>query len=259
MAVARDTITLDSALQDTLTIDTTPRDTSYVIVMDVPESPQLPTYHHGEERATSWLLLALLALFVTVAVRYRKNSKYISAIFKELTNVRERGNMLDNTVREVSFLMILNFVWALSAGILLYGAISGGGEDMVGAGMCVGCALVYEIAMTAAYLICGNVFSDARHARLWVRGFWAAQSLSAAVMFPMAVLLVCYPGNAAWGVAIGWIGYLIAKILYIWKGFRIFFTQMSSWVLFLYYLCSLEIVPVVITLYTACRLTGITL
>ncbi len=111
---------------------------------------------------------------------------------------------------------------------------------------CVVATFIYEIAMTIGYTVVGNVFSDGKHTRLWVRGFWAAQSLAAALLFPISIFLICYPGNSIWVIAIGWIWFGITKILFIWKGFRIFFAQISSWVLFLYYLCSLEIVPLIL-------------
>ncbi|MDE6338919.1 MAG: DUF4271 domain-containing protein [Muribaculaceae bacterium] len=38
----------------------------------------------------------------------------------------------------------------------------------------------------------------------------------------------------------------IGKIVFIYKGFRIFFQQLRSWLLFLCYLCSLEIVPLIL-------------
>lgn len=222
-----------AGVNESLVIDTAVSDTISVLVIEPEPRLQLPARTSSGGFATSWLLLGLLALFAVIAIRYRKNSKYISAIFREVTNVRARGNMLDNTVREVSFMLLLNILWAISAGILIYAGIGRGTLDTDGAGLCVLCALAYEIAMTAAYSITGRVFSDATRTRLWVRGFWAAQSLSVLVFFPIAVILTCYPGNASWAVMAGIIGYILVKILFIWKGYRIFFAQISSWVLFL--------------------------
>lgn len=243
-------------MQDSAAVDTAAHDTTYMFVLEAPSVPELPERHAEDTSGISWILTALIALFVVVAVRYRKNSRFLSAMLKEVTNIRERGNQLDDTVREVSFMLILNFLWVVSSGILLYFTLSPLVGSAIGLALCVMCSLVYEIGMTAAYGICGSVFSDAKHTRMWVRGFWAAQSLGTLLLFPIALILICSPESAGWAVITGWGGFLVTKILFIWKGFRIFFTQISSWVLFLYYLCSLEIVPIMLTYGAAMRFTS---
>ncbi|MCH5320108.1 MAG: DUF4271 domain-containing protein, partial [Paramuribaculum sp.] len=45
--------------------------------------------------------------------------------------------------------------------------------------------------------------------------------------------------------------YVLARIMFIVKGFRIFYTNSASIVYFILYLCSLEIVPVTIFFYLA--------
>ena len=57
-------------------------------------------------------------------------------------------------------------------------------------------------------------------------------------------------------VVAGFAMLILVKFVFIIKGFRIFFTESSLWVVFLYYLCSLEIVPMVITFGLACALLG---
>lgn len=237
----------DSVGNDSAERDTTGLDTTYYIVLDKEAEAELSPRVKTEQTGVSLLISGLLLIFVVVAIRYRNNSKFISAMLKEITSVRERGNILDNTVRELSFFLILNLLWVVSAGIMLYATITGAPIVTEKVLECVGCSLLYEVGMTTAYWVCGNVFSDGVHSRMWVRGFWAAQSLSTLIMFPIALLLICYPLNDGWAILIGWGAYGISKIMFIWKSFRIFFGQMSAWVLFLYYLCSLEIVPLILT------------
>ncbi|MDE5870106.1 MAG: DUF4271 domain-containing protein, partial [Muribaculaceae bacterium] len=53
--------------------------------------------------------------------------------------------------------------------------------------------------------------------------------------------------------------FILGKIMFIYKGFRIFFNQISSWMLFLYYLCSVEIVPLILTYFATLQLCSILL
>lgn len=240
----------DSLAQDTLGQDTLPRDTTYVILLDPPAKAPAPGRDVGKETAgLSWIVTALLLLFVIVAIRFRNNSKYLGALLRSAVEVRERGNVFDDTVKETSFMIMLNVMWCVCAGILLYTVVGGSSMNPrapVGMGIAIGIAMAYELFMTGCYGLVGNVFSDGLHARMWVRGYLAATGLTTLLLFPASLLTLCYPEQAVTALWIGGIAFISGKIVFIWKGFRIFFTQISSWVLFLYYLCSLEIVPLIL-------------
>lgn len=249
-----DSISADTVSADSTALDTSHHDTTYVMIIEPEKGEPLP------ERAAppapaglSWISAALLLLFVVVAIRFRNNSKYLGALLRSAIEVRTRGNVFDDTVKESSFMLVLNIMWCLCTGVLLY-TLTGGRPEMAGsaAGMGMGVLLcaAYELFMILAYWIVGNVFSDSLHTKLWVRGFLSATGLTTLVLFPAALLTLCYPALAVTALWIGLFAIITGKIVFIWKGFRIFFTQMGAWVLFLYYLCSLEIVPLIL-LYVA--------
>lgn len=221
----------------------------------------------------SWLIFGLIIVFVAVCLRVKSNAKYLRTLLRDITDVRDRGNAFDDTVRETSLLVMLSALWSCSAGVLLYYALTwyaGGfspGESFglpalqtkpaASMGICVGVCAAYTLAMTAVYYIVGNVFSDAAHTRAWVKGYLAEQGISSIGMLPLALLAICYPGWIWTLLIVAGIVFAIGKFVFIIKGFRIFFTQISSWVLFLYYLCSLEIVPLVITFVLAMQIISI--
>lgn len=221
----------------------------------------------------SWVIAGLLILLVAVCLRVQANRKYLVALLTDITDVRERHNVFDDTVRESFLLVMLNVLWSCCAGILLYGGISeysgihlpGGGESILqgvaGGGLymavCGGVALVYTAIMTFAYWIVGNVFSDRAHTAVWIKGFLAEQGLSVILLLPLSLLMLSYPEWTPTIEIIAIIVFIIGKIVFIWKGFRIFFIQMRSWLIFLYYLCSLEIVPLVLTIILAMELCSI--
>lgn len=251
-SLAIDTLPIDSPVGDSVGSDSVvARDTSYVILIEAPSTPSITprVEHHGLSAGMSWIMGGLLLLFVIIAIRFHNNSKYLGAMLKSAVEVRERGNVFDDTVRETSFVILLNLMWSLCVGILLFILIGGdldGPGAAIGMAKTVGLTIAYEALMVAAYWVVGNVFSDALHTRMWVRGYLSATGLTTLILFPASMMVLCYPGNAALAVRIGIVAVILGKIVFIWKGFRIFFNQIGSWVLFLYYLCSLEIVPLVL-------------
>ena len=217
----------------------------------------------------SFVTLGLILMFCIVAFRFHNNRRFVGALLRNLLEVKERNNAFDDTVRETSFVIFLNLLWCASGGVLLFRLLQTTSPAMMmspewfsssaiasGMGICMGVAVLYTLFMTCAYLTVGNIFSDGLHASLWLRGFGASQGIMSLFYLPLALACLCYPGSSK---AILWIAaiiFILARTIFIWKGLRIFFTQISSWMLFLYYLCSLEIVPLILTYFTACILCG---
>lgn len=210
----------------------------------------------GEESlsftSSSWVLCPLLILFVIIAIRYRSNTRYVHALLQDMSSVRERSNVFDDTVRETSFLVLLNLLWIGSAGVLLCSGV--GGEGALEMGLCAGVVCIYTLLMMAGYYIFGQIFTDSRHAVMWTRGFSAGQGVGSLLLFPLALLDICYSQLSEIWVISGLIVLIIVKIVFIWQGFRIFFSQCDSLLLFLYYLCSQEIVPLLLTYVSAAYL-----
>ncbi len=271
-------------------VDTVVHDTTYVFVLERGDVPELPAPRGGQGAGLSWIIAAMLLLFMVIAIRARRNSKFIAGMLRDATDVRERGNVFDDTVRETTFMVVLNLMWCVCAGVMLYallcvapplagtacqgpdgdiaawgsdvGGLAGGmaggiaGASVAGIALCIGATAMYQMLMTGMYLLVGNVFSDSTHTRMWVRGLWSATGLSTALLFPAALIAVCYPAEvktALW-IALGVL--ILMKIIVIRKGFRIFFTEVSTWVIFLCYLCSLEIVPLILLYVGSAEMVG---
>lgn len=244
---------------------------TFGMVLDAPEVPKVQE-SNSHNMGMSFILGGLFLLFCILGLRFRNNSKYITSLLHNLVEVRVRSNVFDETVRETSFIVLLNLLWSCSAGIVLCAllaytmptdpASSFGIQALVTkpalcTAVCMGLMILYTCGMALAYLTVGTVFYDAVHAKMWLKGFSASQGILAIVFFPLALLLLYCP---QWWQELLWTAlgtFLIAKFVFIWKGFRIFFTQFSSWVLFLYYLCSLEIVPLILTYWAACQLCSL--
>ena len=228
-------------------------DQEYGLLLTPPVQEESSPRREGNGNGVSIILSGFFILALIIALRYRDNVKYILAIVNDLMTTKVRQNVFDDTVKETSLLVLLNILWCASVGILGYCVLSntmGTGQSTVGMaeGMLIGMAIaaVYSVFLYLSYLTVGWVFSDRSHSELWVRGFAASQALMAPAFFITALLAICCPyqsgiiGVFAIGV------FIVGKLAFILKGYRIFFNQFSSWVLFLCYLCSLEIVPLVL-------------
>ena len=259
--VTADTLATDSLTADSL--DMHGMELHYGIVLEPKEAAPTQPAVGETNTGISWILTLLILLFVAVCLRYRKNTRYFSILLAEVTEMRERHNAFNDTLRETSFVWLLNVLWCGSAGILLYSIISppqGGmlfNEIKIGnLGICIGMAAAYTLFMAIAYIVVGNLFSDTFKASSWVKSYLSTQGLEGIIMFPIALIALCVPALVSTMIVLGIIVFLLAKILFIYKGFCIFFTEMTTWVLFLYYLCSLEIVPIVLTYVAVVGLCG---
>lgn len=262
---------------NTTTADTVATDTIehvYGVVMTAPPKVEVKP-RPGESTGMSIILASIIVLFAIIGLRFRNNRKYVTSLRRNLVDTRLRHNVFDETVRETTFLVLLNLLWSFSAGIILFSFLrlppfSIGGytfslpkpeglmvHPAISMGICIGMAVAYTAFMAIAYTTVGTVFSDLRHAKIWLKGFSSSQGLLSFLWFPLALISIFYPEWASVVLLTAFATFTIAKIIFIWKGFRIFFTQFSSWVLFLYYLCSLEIVPLILTCLGTLLLIGL--
>lgn len=268
IAVTAEGLPVPPALPDSLAWSTLNPEPVYGMVIDN------PVKDYGDENMNaagpvgmSWVLLTVGLLFCAVGLKFHNNVKYLKALIGNLTDVKVRQNVFDDTVKETSFLLLLNFLWICCAGILLWriivldGGLRGlenGGNyaEAIGIGISTGMAGVYLGALMAAYWVIGRVFTDTVRTRIWLKGASASTALETLPLLPLSVLTICYEPWSGVILPIAGGVFILGKIIFIYKGFRIFFNQMSSWMLFLYYLCSIEIVPLVLTYLVTIQVCG---
>ena len=254
---------------DTVPADSVEEKEAVYGVLLTPPPPFEPPREVNHSFGMSYVLGGLFLIFIIIGIRFRNTHKYVGALLRDILETRLRHNVFDETVRETSFLMLLNLLWCCSSGVMLYGVIRYllpgegdsfpypvAGDEALSTALCMGVAVAYSIFMCVSYYVVGNVFSDKDHALLWMKGFAATQGLLAFFYFPLALLFFCWPESTLLLLWIAAIVFILGKIVFIWKGMRIFFTQFSSWLLFLYYLCSLEIVPLILAYLSAVFLCG---
>ena len=200
-----------------------------------------------------FILLAAVVM-VLVLFNFRSLRKLVVFNADEMVNVRHgRDNVFDERPASLSFCQILMMgIFVLCSGFLLVGGLNIDSElteityrTMAIATAITACYVVFE---AIACLAVGYTFSTAEGCREWMRGFFASTSLIGAAIFLPALIGVFYPTTVASMAVVAIIVFLIGKITFIIKGFRIFYDNLFSLIYFILYLCTLEIIPIILVL-----------
>ena len=247
----------DSALGDG--INTLP-------VMEVPAGTQAQPFAHSPLRDTPSMSL-LLAGLLAVALSYHKGYKYIENFFHYRFSTRRRENLFeDHTVNETSIQAALIANTCIVEGFLIYSAVqlfwpaftpqlqhNVFGHIAAYSGL----AAAFYVIQWFVYKVLGYTFSDKIGSKLWLDGFKASQSLLGLALLPVAVLTMLYPAHGKLLFSIGVVLYLVGRLIFIYKGFRIFYSNLSSILYFILYLCAVEMVPLVIMTSVTYWISGI--
>ncbi len=266
-SLALDTLALDSVGMDSLIQLAAP-----IVVKPTPPPPP-PAWMSGIEPMPRPIDAArdpsvagiFLLLFLILAVSLRHSRKLFAMLWRDLTSIRSREKSFDERtpadkrliavfhLQLVAFLALLTQCWLRNSGI--------GGVAVWSSVQTIyllGLWSLYYIFAQCAYRIVGYTFAQSSQAALqWVRGFNASQVFAGFVLSIPAICAVFWPETTtlSLNVAIG--TYLVARVVFIIKGFRIFYTGLVSLLYFFLYLCTLEIVPLLITYRLALSLTAL--
>ena len=242
-----------TVMADSLAQDTVPPEMALVIVKD-----PVPTLQVSERdvqtSVNSWIFIGLAVLFCLICFGFRNNMRSLKSMLHDIGNQRERGNLFDDPVRKGTSLILLNIMSVCECGIMLAMAVS---PDMHISGhnvsVCIGFFAIYAAVIPLCYLATGKIFLDNIHTSLWLRGHFSTQAFLGILMFVPSVLLLFRSGNGLFAESLCVILFLTAKIIFLYKGLRIFFSQNIPWLIFLCYLCAVEIIPALITYTCASR------
>lgn len=127
------------------------------------------------------------------------------------------------------------------------------------AAMCAaGCAALYLLQWagyaTVAYAFAPHPATDGRS---WLRAYGATQSMLGLALLLPAMGALFYPSAALALICCGAALYAGARILFIIKGFRIFYVNPLSLFYFFLYLCALEILPLCALAYAVTEFSHI--
>lgn len=225
----------------------------------------VPAWHSGllgrvrptNGAADSGLLTVLTVLFVVLALNFKYCPRIFANFFGDLWHIRRRANVFDeHTARESRVLILLVLQYVACGGLLLYSAVklfdhAPEGHVFTSCALLMGLMLVYYAVQTAAYTTVGWLFTDPDRSRQWLRGFNASQTLAGILLTIPALITLFYPGAARPTLIAAAVIYVIARLVFVTKGFRIFFNKISGLSYFILYLCTLEVIPALLVYKTA--------
>ena len=235
-------------------------------VMELPERGTAQPFASSPLHDTPSMLL-LLAGLLAVTLRYHTGYKYIENFFHYMFSTRRRDNLFeDHTFNETSILTALIANTCIVEGFLIYFAVrllcpelATGLQSNVFLHIITYCGLArgFYSVQWLVYKVLGYTFSDKVGSKLWLDGFKSTQSLLGLLLLPVLVIVMLYPTHGKMLLSIAAMLYLIARLIFIYKGFRIFYSNLSSILYFILYLCAVEIVPLAIIAGVTYWISGI--
>lgn len=219
------------------------------IVMIRAQRPEEASMRVDSPAVNSWLLGGMSLIFCLVCIRYKNNYKYFKALFTDLIDPRERAGFFDDTIRENSFLILTNILNAASLGLIIYEIMSLINPNLSSTHSVYVALLaiaVYYCAMPFIYFISGNIFSDETKAKIWTKGFFITGAITSLPMFFASMTALFYPTAAMAILFCAALIYVIIRLLFIRKGFVLFYSSGASWILMGYYIVGMEIVPLLL-------------
>lgn len=221
-------------------------------VMTVPMADSAKPYGNSPLHDTGAMSLLLLGVFFII-VTYRTGYKYIENFAHNIFSVKMRENLFDDhTVTDTQILSALIVNTCIMEGFMLFFGINADMPQLraslhANVFMHIGCfaalALAFYVAQLLLYWLLGYIFGNKMQSHILLDGFKATQSLLGLLLFPLTVIMLVYHTLIHPLLIAALCLYGAARVAFIYKGFRIFFTDFSSILFFILYLCSVEIVP----------------
>ena len=197
----------------------------------------------------SEVLSIVLVTFLILAANFRHYSAFFKNFARDLWSTRSRESLFaDHTLNETRILVSLILVCIVAEGILVTTAALPCLQLRLSF-MILGSIVVmggYYLFQVIAYRTVAYAFTTEEKALMWLKGFNASQSLLGLTLIVPAVIVLFYPNSAYIILPLAVTLYIIARLIFIIKGFRIFYDNLFSLVYFILYLCTLEICPVVL-------------
>ena len=221
-------------------------------VIPLPQGREARPIHNTPINDTGVMALVLLLFFV-LAISFKTGYKYVADFSHHLFSVRKRQNAFENhTMSETMLMIALLANTCLMAGLSLYLGISHWyphldvSSHVFSTVACLSALfLVFYLLQVLAFHLIGYVFAqEPDYTRLWINGFNASQAILGLLLLPLVFISLLHPAATQITLICSIIAYFSTRIVFISKGFRIFFNNLGSYVYFILYLCTLEIVPV---------------
>jgi hypothetical protein len=206
----------------------------------------------------SMIITVLMGMFLLLAFSFKHFRRLFNNYIQELWSVRNRANVFDeHTANETRVLVLLILQLCMFSAILLYSWLNIQSplppeRQVPDLAIVTGIMVAYYVFQLVAYNLVGFTFSDNLGRKHWIQGFNASQSLLALASAVPTLVIIFYPDASMPMLYLAAGLYIVARLIFISKGFRIFYSNIGSLLYFILYLCTLEIIPTIIV-YAAAK------
>lgn len=186
------------------------------------------------------VLITILLMLFTRGVR-----RTLKSYRGELWSLRRRPNVFDTEIGvsvPVAFVLALTFI-VFTATDLYIGLNQARPLVLTDYFSMLALIAGYYLFKIVAYAMVGYAFAVPPGGRQWLMGFNAAMAYTGLALIIPTFVALYVPAVAQWIVPYCIIAWLIGQIIFICKGFRIFYHDFGSIFYFFLYLCTLEIIP----------------
>ncbi|MDD2961181.1 MAG: DUF4271 domain-containing protein [Muribaculaceae bacterium] len=223
--------------------------------------------YNASPAVESGILTLIMCMMLLVCVAFGRDYKYLFQLLRNPFSFRLRENAFeDSTIKETFTLVVLIATNCITQGILLFyalghlGAIHSYGEGaLLSAVICIAVSTFYYTFQLLLYRVLGYVFGSKEETTIWIAGYNSTQSLLALGYIFLCLLLITNHNYVTNILICALILYILLRILFIYKGFRIFFNRFQDILYFILYLCAVEIVPVILSISGAILICNIVL
>ncbi len=210
-----------------------------------------PEVRHEIPGYSTPVIISLLLVFLILCAGGGSYSNFFKAFPGNLFKTRRRGNAFDETTVSESYITAgLLILTCLCEGIIAYFAVPSPLVASFSAGEAIGVFSLAAVGLmmfqTVSYIVTGYAFTSFDSTRQWLKGFFASQSLLGVLMLVPTLTVIFNPALSGLATIITVALYVICRIIFICKGFRIFYINIFSGVYFILYLCTLEITPLLL-------------
>lgn len=197
----------------------------------------------------SLTLAAVLLLLVILGFSARPVGRLLRRLIADLFLVRQRRNNFEEHVASESrAMMLMMLITTVLEGVFLT-AFYGNGQ-LMSVGMSFAfytfVAALFNVFSIVACSTLGFTFTNITGALQLRRGLYASQALLGLILVIPAVVLLVHPDAAIPTSTMAVISYILMRVAYISKGLRIFYSGFYSFLYFILYLCTLEIIPLLV-------------
>ena len=201
----------------------------------------------------STIMTSLVVVLLLIILCIQKSRRLLPMLFKDLWRVRNRKKSFDeHTANEDRSITVFGLQLTIYLAILLSAGIdlAAGRPPLIDTAMSLLPALAlcaaFYLFQISAYWAVGFAFSTSTGRRMWLRGFNAIQTFLGFALAIPALTVIFYPDASRTALIVAAFCYILARIVFISKGFRIFYHNYWSLLYFILYLCTLEIAPLFI-------------